>query len=262
MLPAKILSSNEREEGMKEDHFKGKSALQHIAEVQSTGITSSLEVHGAEAPGPVFAFIDAARETILLLISLLIILDFFDLSYVEKLLFGIALICGWTFWKGARSALLAWSRLARIHRVAAEEQEEINKNRPQEREELIALYAAKGFQGPLLDKVVDVLMADQDRLLRVMLQEEMGYRLEESMHPLIQGMWAALGAFFPLILLPGAYFLPLNLLVVLSLISLALLGTWLAWVEKNRKIPAFFWNLVAGTVVCLFVYTIMGLYIQ
>ena len=37
-----------------EDHFKGKTAIQHIAEVQATGITSSLEVHGAEAPGPLF----------------------------------------------------------------------------------------------------------------------------------------------------------------------------------------------------------------
>jgi vacuolar iron transporter family protein len=246
---------------MKEDHFKGKSALQHIAEVQSTGITSSLEVHGAEAPGPVFAFIDAAREMILLLVSFLIILDFFELGLVEKVHFGIAFIGGWTFWKGARSAWLAWSRLARIHRIAAEEQEEINKNRPQEREELIALYGAKGFQGPLLEKVVDVLMADQERLLRVMLQEEMGYRLEESMHPLVQGMWAGLGALSGLIILLGACFLPLDLLIVLALISVGLLGTWFAWREKNRKIPAFFWSLVSSAIVCIFVYTIMEILI-
>lgn len=242
---------------MKEDHFKGKSALQHIAEVQATGVSSSLEVHGAEAPGSFFAFVDAARETILLLLSLLIILDFFEFVFLDKLYFCIALTCGWVFWKGSRSAWLAWSRLARMHRVAAEEQEEIDKNRPQEREELLALYEAKGFHGALLDKVVDVLMADQDRLLRVMLQEEMGYRLEESMHPLVQGMWASFGAATAFLLLPIAYFLSLSSLILFSLLSVALLGTWLAGLEKNEKIPAFFWNFVAGGVVCLFVYTLM-----
>ena len=187
--------------------------------------------------------------------ALLILFGFSHTRLTEQLFFILSFSCGWIFWKGARSAWLSWSRLARLHRVASEEQDEIIKNRPQEREELIALYSAKGFQGQLLDKVVDVLMADQDRLLRVMLQEEMGYRLEESMHPLIQGLWASLGAFFALLLLPCVYFLPLKVVVGIALFAMSALSTWFASLEKNEKIPAFFWNLVVGTVVCLFVYT-------
>ena len=236
------------------DHFKGKTALQHIAEVQATGISSSLEVHGAEAPGSTFAFIDSARETLLLLAALLILFSFSSIALTEQIFFIISLSCGWIFWKGTRSAWLSWSRLARLHRVASEEQDEITKNRPQEREELIALYSAKGFQGQLLEKVVDVLMADQDRLLRVMLQEEMGYRLEESMHPLVQGLWAALGAFSALLLLPCVHFLPLKAIIAIAVLAEATLGSWFASLEKNEKIPAFFWNLVLGTVVCIFVY--------
>ena len=47
----------------KKDHFHGQTALRHLAEVQASGISASLEIHGAEAPGPLFAFLDAARES-------------------------------------------------------------------------------------------------------------------------------------------------------------------------------------------------------
>ena len=38
------------------DHFHGQTALRHIAEVQALEFQLLREVHGAEAPGPVFAF--------------------------------------------------------------------------------------------------------------------------------------------------------------------------------------------------------------
>ena len=34
-----------------QDHFKGKDALHHIAEVQAKGMLASAEIHGAETPG-------------------------------------------------------------------------------------------------------------------------------------------------------------------------------------------------------------------
>ena len=168
------------QQDQKKDHFQGKTALRHIAEVRAGGISAARETHGAEAPGPFFAFLDAFREAAILFACALLVFDAFELLTEQKIALGVSFLVGWGFWKGARGAALAWSRLQRIHRVAAEEKEEIESNRPQEREELVALYGEKGFSGPLLDKVVDVLMADQDRLLRVMLQEEMGLRLEEN----------------------------------------------------------------------------------
>jgi VIT1/CCC1 family predicted Fe2+/Mn2+ transporter len=149
----------------------------------------------------------------------------------------------------------------RLHRIASEEKNEIETNRPQEREELLALYSAKGFSRPLLDKVVDVLMADQDRLLRVMLQEEMGYRLEEQPHPIVQGLWAGGGVFtaflmlvFPLCHIPTAF------TVATCIILVAVFGAWFARLEKNSSVSAFVWNLMIGSSAVLFAKTFMEIY--
>ena len=91
--------------------------------------------------------------------------------------------------------LLGWARLERLHRIVEEERYEIENHRQQEREELKELYRAKGFQGKLLDEVVDVLMADGERLLKVMVEEELGLSLQSQEHPLKQGAGSALGAF-------------------------------------------------------------------
>ena len=57
-------------------------------------------------------------------------------------------------------------RLERLHRVIEEERWEIEHHRQEEREELAALYQAKGLTGKLLDDVVATLMADDNRLLQ------------------------------------------------------------------------------------------------
>lgn len=244
------------------DHFQGKTALQHIAEIQSSGVSSSTEIHGAETPGPLFALLDAARDTSLLLACLYISTAFYALAREQRIAFVLAAGLGWALWKGCRSALLAWSRLARLHRIAEEELQEIETNRQQEKEELLTLYSAKGFQGPLLNRVVDVLMADQDRLLRVMLQEEMGYRLEEQHHPIIQGLWAGGGALVALSLLfIPAFGTHLFTSVACMTASMALLGAWFARLEKNPVIPAFFWNLMIGSICCIAVWIFMEIFV-
>ena len=225
----------------KKDHFRGQSAQQHIVEVQANGVITSAEVHGAETPGSLFATIDAMREISLLFALLLLLLP----ALTTPLL--LALLAAVVVWKGGRAAFLAFYRLERLHRVVKEEQREIQENRSQEKEELKELYRLKGFEGKLLDDVVDVLMADGDRALRVMLQEEMGFRLEENEHPIVQGIGASLGA-----LLGGA-------VALLSFLSFGLQGLFLgvgclfvlagvysARREKNRVISAVVWTLFLG----------------
>ena len=237
------------------DHYQGQTALKHLAEVRTDNVSASLEVHGAETPGPLFAFLDAARESALLVAFGLIVVDFLHVPGIF-----IAFFAGWSFWKGARSTMLAWSRLDRMHRVAAEEQAEIQENRPQEREELVALYGVKGFSGPLLDTVVDVLMADQERLLRVMLQEEMGLRLEENPHPLLQGFFAACGALAPFVILwPAFVWLSLPWVVVGCVSFSAIMGGIFAYKERSAVLAAIVWNGMIGGVGCVLVRTCMEL---
>ncbi len=245
----------------KRDHFHGKTPLRHIAEMRSDGVCAALETHGAEAPGQYFAFLDACREAAILVAVALLMVDCFDCSWEQGMAIGVSFAVGWGFWKGARSAFLSWSRLRRMHRLAVEEKEEIESNRPQEREELVALYGEKGFSGPLLDKVVDVLMADQDRLLRVMLQEEMGLRLEEEAHPLIQGVYATAGVLIAmLVLLPFAFGGSSQTVMIYTAAFVGTMGALFAKLEKNDVIPAFLWNGMLTAVTLVLVRTCMEVF--
>jgi len=81
------------------------------------------------------------------------------------------------------------------------ERREIRDSFPQEREEIRALYAAKGFSGTLLEQIVDTLCADDDRLLKIMMEEELGLNLHHVHHPLMVGIWNFGGALAPGLLL-------------------------------------------------------------
>lgn len=74
------------------------------------------------------------------------------------------------------------------------ERDEIRNNYDHEREEVRALYAAKGFSEPLLTQIVDTLCADEDRLLKVMMEEELGLSLYHVNHPIMVGLWNFLAA--------------------------------------------------------------------
>jgi VIT1/CCC1 family predicted Fe2+/Mn2+ transporter len=153
---------------------------------------------------------------------------------------GLSLI----LWKAGRSAWLGWSRLERLHRILAQEKWEIEHNRQQERDELRVLYQAKGFEGKLLEEVLDVLMADGNRLLKVMAEEELGLSLEAYDHPLTQSLGAAIGSFAAVIAcLAGAYISPDWGIIAATLLVIASGAAIGAHHADNRYIPAIIWNL-------------------
>lgn len=222
-------------------HFKGKDAIGHVAEAQAQGIISAAEIHGTEIPGHLSAGADAARETALILASLWILLTHFHIPVFAPLLIFAG---AWLIWKTGRSAWLGWSRIERLHRVVEQEKWEIEHHRQQERDELRVLYAAKGFEGKLLEDVLDVLMADGDRLLRVMVEEELGLTLESHEHPLKQAVGAALGVLFSSFLcLLGLWLYPSEGLLIAAFAALSAAAALAAWQERNRIIPAIVWNI-------------------
>lgn len=106
-----------------------------------------------------------------------------------------------------------------------------------------------------------MLMADQDRLLRVMLQEEMGLRLEEHQHPLVQGLFAMVGVIFSVIvLLPFAVGFSSQSIIVCSTIFVGLMGGAFARIEKNDVIPALLWNGMLTAVTLVLVRTCMEIF--
>ncbi len=223
------------------DHFEGSNPYEHVLKKKEE---MANEIHGDELPGHLGAFLDASRDTSTLFLIFWTVCSQLGLSS-NQLNFALLMLgVGWLVWKGAKSTWLAHTKLERLHRILKEERYEIENHRPQEREELEALYAAKGFKGVLLEEVLDVLMADDDRLLKVMIEEEMGLSLENCEHPLKVGSGAALGVLLSTMLLfVGSWLSPQYGLMALAILMIGTTGMYIAKLQKNERIPAFVWNL-------------------
>lgn len=220
------------------DHFQGKTVPEHLKEARLKGAAASSETHGVEMSGVTSSFVDTTKEVALLLALLFLVIP----SFTTLLLIAVS----WGLWKTIRSAFLGYSRIERLHRLIEEERWEIEHHRKQEKEELKELYRAKGLTGKLLDDTVEVLMADDNRLLQVMLEEELGLTLEVYEHPLRQAGGALLGALMSiaLVLVPCHFFGAFGLYSG-SCVAVALSALLQAAKEKNRRFPALVWNLAS-----------------
>ena len=225
------------------EHFHGKSIPDHIREARLKGSQASAEIHGTEISGYQAAFADSLRDSALAM-ALIASISFELLPQTKAALLTLLFLGGWLIWKTSRSALLGWARLERLHILIEEERWEIEHHRPQEREELMELYQAKGFEGELLTEVLDVLMADDNRLLQVMLTEELGLSLESYEHPLKQASGAFLGVSTALVIGALSYYLVSFYGFLLSSLPLFLgAGIWTAKIENIKILPSFVWNL-------------------
>lgn len=230
-------------------HFKGKDALEHLVDARIKGYQASQENHGTELPGHYHAALDAAKDTAFLLLLLF--------AFLKEATFPIAFafFIGLLFWKAGRSAALGYNRLERLHRLIEEERFEIEHHRDQEKEELKELYASKGFSGKLLQEVVEHLMADDNRLLQVMLEEELGLTLESYEHPLKQAAGAALGVAFSALIMTVAFFLlPLWAPPFAALVLIAISSALDAHLIKNKSLSPMIWNLSMAIVGALIAY--------
>ncbi len=238
---------------MGHDHFAGKSVAAHLKEARRKGALASVEIHGMEISGSSAASADAAREMALLLLIATLLLP----TWHAALLLSI----GWILWKTARSALLGYSRIERLHRLIEEERWEIEHHRGQEKEELTEMYRAKGLKGKLLEETIEVLMADDNRLLQLMLEEELGLTLEVFEHPLKQAFGAFLGAAgAALLLLTGGWLLPVWGLPSAALLILIASSVMSAKLERNRVSELIIWNIATALLVCgsLYFLTLMS----
>ena len=232
-------------------HFNGKDALNHVVEAQAQGFVSASEVHGTETSGNLSAGGDAARETAITLLLLWVLLISFDFPFNQSIQFLLIFSVGWLFWKTGRSAWLAWFRLERLHRILEQERWEIEHHQQQERDELRVLYAAKGFEGKLLEDVLDVLMADNDRLLRVMIEEELGLSLAAYQHPLKQALGATAGVLISTFLcLTLLWLLPYYGLFVGAILTIGIASAFSAYLSQNKLVPAIVWNMGLAILAC------------
>lgn len=235
---------------MGSSHFKGLDPLAHLKEKRKETSALRHEVHGTAISHSLAHFIDSIREGGMLFLLLFALASALAEPAGRMLLLFSLFAAAWVLWRTCRTAILGWSQLERLHRLIEQERYEIEHHTSEEREELEAIYHAKGLRGELLTRVVDAFMADPDRLLKIMLEEEMGLTLAVYEHPLKQSIGAFLGAALCSLIALGAYSLSCcfagEIAAFILFVSSLMVS---AHFEKNRLIPALIWGL-AIAVLC------------
>jgi vacuolar iron transporter family protein len=228
-------------------HFEDKTPLEHLKTARKKGQLASESVHGVEPSGAIVAGTDAARETVVFLSMLAIFLSSLALHPPTQLLF-LGLFCLMLLvWKTSRSAFWGWACLEKVHHLIQQEKWEIEHHRAQEKEELMELYHTKGFKDKQLQEVVEVLMADDNRLLQIMLEEELGLSLGSFEHPLRQCLGAALSVIITSIVCLGSLWLfGVMGMIIASLCILLMAGFLSAKQLGNDKIKSIVWTLAIG----------------
>jgi VIT1/CCC1 family predicted Fe2+/Mn2+ transporter len=128
----------------------------------------------------------AARDGAILMLALWAMLQGAGRAdLISPLLLAAAVVIG--LYGGIANALAVAAQLRHWAHELNRERAEIRDSPGEEREELRAIYEAKGFAGPQLDSIIDTLCSDDDRLLRVMMEEEMGIFFEQWNHPAVIG---------------------------------------------------------------------------
>ena len=244
-------------------HFDGSSVLEHLKKARIKGHLASKEPHGIEAEGHFIGGADAAREFAIISLLLWIVADALKLSQRSSYYLIGLVLAGFFFWKVGRSASLGWSRLERINKLIADEKHEIDTNRAEEKAELTAMYQAKGFSEPLLSNVIDVLMADDNKLLGIMLEEELGVSLESYEHPLKQALGSAVGMLLAASFLFGAaLLLPLYAPLISGPLTILFASAFMSHIEQTRVLHATVWNLAITFLAATTTYFLTNLIIR
>lgn len=132
------------------------------------------------------------------------------------------------------------------------EKEHIKNNMEHEIGELREFYIAKGFDGELLETVVQKIASDPDILLREMMMAEFGVLEEERRSPItatvIVGIAFALGSIIPVIpfFFVTSTFTGIWISSVLSAFGLFGIGSLKAYVIKGNVIKSGLENLSLG----------------
>jgi VIT1/CCC1 family predicted Fe2+/Mn2+ transporter len=101
-----------------------------------------------------------------------------DLSAGIVVILGLANLVADGFSMGVSNFLGTHAEKQFLHKIRKEEEAEIQLIPDGEREEIRQIYAAKGFEGELLEQVVEVITSDEKVWVDTMLMEEHGLLLE------------------------------------------------------------------------------------
>ncbi len=179
--------SDQRQSGVAGD------AADHVVEArQRARQVFGVEAHLGDVDDWRRAIVSARDALVMIWLLWLTLQGFGHPPYTDHLL--VAMACAVAVLVGASTARSTHAQVSYYEAELERERTEIREDFEHECEEVRALYAAKGFREPLLGQIVDTLSADDDRLLKVMMEEELGLSMHHMHHPLLVGLWNFGGA--------------------------------------------------------------------
>ncbi len=131
-----------------------------------------------------------------------------------------------------------------------------------ETEEIREIYRAKGFEGELLEQVVEVITADKDRWVDVMMKEEL-HMMEDSKSPFYMGLVTYISfiliGLIPLLTYVWDYFNPIegNLFLIASIltaIGFIIVGFLKTYVTETKIVKGVLETLALGVIAALVAY--------
>lgn len=231
---------------MRDDHL---TTADHLAAARRRGRGLIAD----EGPGrwsqELLHAVTAARDALIVLLLLWTILAAAGMTDGRPVIL-LTVAVAFALYTGIASGLAVAEQLRHWENELRRERDEIRNHPDAEREEVRAIYEAKGFSGETLDRIVDTLCADEDRLLKVMLEEELGIFFEQQHHPVIVGLVTAAGALIGgmSIALPGAWNAGAAVPVAgaVMLLVLAVVHGGRSWRDVVERLAA--WVLTTATV--------------
>lgn len=166
---------------------------------------------------------------------------------------GIAELLGGTISMGLGAYLATKSQAEYVVAERRREEREVDEIPEEERQEVRVAYARQGFEGEVLDKIVEHVTADRARWVAIMMKEELG--LDETpvapVHVgIATGLAYALGAAIPTV----PYALPISVMLAFRVsIAATLLALFFVGAVKTRATGRTWWrsgleSLLIGTV--------------
>ena len=148
------------------------------------------------------------------------------------------------------------SELERFEKHEQVEYWEVEHLPEKEREEVKEIYAAKGFEGELLEKVVDVITANKKRWVDVMMKEELGM-IKEEKSPIKMGAVTFISfivvGFIPLLVYVLDYLSttkieqPFLVAILLTSVAFMLIGWLKSSVNQTNPLRSIFETLMLGS---------------
>lgn len=167
------------------------------------------------------------------------------------LIAGLAELIGGTISMSLGAYLSTKSQIEYYDGEMKRERYEVEQFPEIEKQEIREIYQEKGFQGEILEKIIEHITSDKKRWVEIMMKEELGLSMDSSTSPIKSavaiGTAYAFGAFIPII--PYIFLEPASGLIssaFLTLVALFSVGAAKTFITGKKLLRSGFESMLIG----------------